>query len=663
MSGVSASVAEDLLLDLLDRLDVSEAVDLEYKECRQKLPTSLWPTLSAFANTNGGVVVLGVAEVEDALAISGVKNAAQIQQQLVDQLRNREKISLDVCGPDGVQRHRVAGVDILVARVASVPTKDRPVYISGNAYGGTYVRRNSGDYQATKSEIDRMMRAASPVASDASIVVGTGLNDLDTTTFDRYRQRHRVAQPGAPRNGYDDLRFLQSINGYGTEEVSGRDGLTVAGLLMFGTDEAIIRWRSRHLIDYRQEEMGSVARWDDRVVWEGNLLTAFERIYPRLIEDLPLAFELEGPYRVQEGRLQGALREALINLLVHADYTEHDVSLIKRTPSRFLFRNPGASLVGALDLDAGDRSDPRNPSLVRMFRFIGLADEAGSGLPKIVRAWREAELRPPVIDPGGERYEFSLQLEYIHVLSDADRTWLSGIGIGPQTEERLALIHARYRGAVDNLSLRTLTGLHASDATQVLARLRDGGYLTMEGNRRSARYRLGPAAMVIDVTGSEGNHIPGPGNEPSVQGMDPPSSASSDPSLQGNDSSLEGTDTPSLQANDSSLEGTDTPSLQGTILGSGDDRLLAIVAPIRAMKRVPAFQMEQIIRDLCIVRPLTRNEIGRLMNRSGPHTRELVRRMVDRGTLVMTSPDKPNDPNQRYRGVPDSGEPQGTVGG
>jgi ATP-dependent DNA helicase RecG len=89
-----------------------------------------------------------------------------------------------------------------------------------------------------------------------------------------------------------------------------------------------------------------------------------------------------------------------VNLLVHADYAETDASLIVRSPDGYFFRNPGSSRVSEFDLLAGDRSDPRNPELVRMFRYIGLAEEAGSGMPKIIRAWRELGFVLPDIDVG-----------------------------------------------------------------------------------------------------------------------------------------------------------------------------------------------------------------------------------------------------------------------
>src|SRR5205085_4399501 len=142
-------------------------------------------------------------------------------------------------------------------------------------------------------------------------------------------------------------------------------------LLMFGTNEAIREWRVRHLIDYRLilNESDPDNRWDDRIVWEGNLFGAFESIYPRLIEGLASSFRLQGVFRVDEGSIQVVLRESLVNLLVHADYSVTEASLIIRSPSAFSLRNPGSSRVPESVLFHGHHSDPRNPDIVRMFRL------------------------------------------------------------------------------------------------------------------------------------------------------------------------------------------------------------------------------------------------------------------------------------------------------
>lgn len=165
--------------------------------------------------------------------------------------------------------------------------------------------------------------------------------------------------------------------------------------------------------------------------------------------------------------MQVAVREALVNLLVHADYAETQASLVTRAPEGYLFRNPGSSRVPEEDLLSGDRSDPRNPTLVAMFRHVGLADEGGTGIPKILQAWQRLNLRPPAIDSGTERYEFTLRLRYAHLLSDEDRDWLQALGGRWAEAEQLALLLARDEGEVDNLRLRRRSGIRRSRARSV----------------------------------------------------------------------------------------------------------------------------------------------------------------------------------------------------
>jgi predicted HTH transcriptional regulator len=196
---------------------------------------------------------------------------------------------------------------------------------------------------------------------------------------------------------------------------------------MFGTDAAIRDWRVRHLIDARLLPAGaevSEPDWADRIVWEGHLFGAYRRLEPWLTRDLPVPFRLEQGRRVEDSPRHTALREALINLLVHADYAERGASLVLRWDGGVRFRNPGNSRIPQPGFHGENHSDPRNPILVRMFRRIGLAEEAGSGIPRIYRAWRELGYEPPEIEPQAERHEFRITLPYEHLLSAEDRAWL-----------------------------------------------------------------------------------------------------------------------------------------------------------------------------------------------------------------------------------------------
>lgn len=625
---MTARPIPSLLATLLERLEGREALDLEFKSARGSLPKDLWPTVSAFANTRGGWIVLGVREREGELELEGVRDALALLQTFHDLVRNPQKISYPVCGAYDASIESLGdNTQVLVFRIPAAPRKQRPVYINGNPYLGTYVRRHTGDYHCTKAEVDRMMREASDVSADSTVLPHFTLDDLDRDTLLRYRRRYQTLNPSSPWNGYDDQRFLQAIGGLARDRERGREGITVAGLLMFGTPEPLREWRSRHLIDYRRlsDDADSESRWEDRVAWEGNLLGAFEAIYPRLIEGRPVPFRLEGGTRMAEGPAHVALREALVNLLVHADYAETQASLIIRSPDGYQLRNPGSSRVPESDLLTGDRSDPRNPELVKMFRLIGLAEEAGTGIPKIIRAWRELGFRLPAIDVGTERYEFTLSLRHAHLLSEEDRGWLRSLGDRWTEAEQLALVLARHEGEVDNVSLRRLTGQHPADVTKVLGSLRDRGLLQMIGLGRGAWYQLGPSA------GSAG--------------------ATATAAMKGTAASLEGR-AASLGGSGPSLEGR-RPSLEGEQVDLAEiwTELLEIAAPVRAERRVSLHTRDALVVSLCARAPLTIRELAELLGRNEAYVGDVVRSLVVAGRLGFVYAERPRHPKQRYRAV------------
>jgi ATP-dependent DNA helicase RecG len=647
-----SEAATALLLERLrDRLESDEGLELEYKAAYEALPKDLWPTLSAFANTSGGWIVLGVAEHKDSLTVHGVANPSYLLQNLYNGIRDKGKISHSVCGADDTTSEYVGDKQVVVIRVSAAARKDRPVYINGNPYEGTYVRRHSGDYHCTKPEVDRMMREASSNAADSTILLRFTWDDLDRDTFARYRRRYLTANPGSPLNNYDDQELLRALKGFRRDRESGAEGITVAGLLMFGRPEAIREWRTRHLIDYRllPSEVETDIRWDDRVVFEGNLLNAFESIYPRLTAGQPVPFRLEAGTRIDEGPVQLALREALVNLLAHADYGETQASVIIRSPAGYCFRNPGNSRVQENDLWASDRSDPRNPELVHMFRLIGLAEEAGTGIPRIISAWRELGFRLPRIDVGTERYEFSIELRHAHLFSDEDRDWLHALS-QPWTEaESLALIFARHEDEVDNPTLRRLTGHHAADITKVLGSLRDRGFLQMLGGGRGARYQLGPAASGVR-TGIERS---GQGLLPLDAGM----TAVTD--SQHNDLDSLGSD-PNSQRNDPNSQHSDlssvTPIEDPTVVWT---ELLEIARPVREQGRSNPQERDAVIVRLCERSPLTLSQIAQLMDRHKERVRLALQPLVTAGRIAHLYP-YPSHPRQKYRATTSSPEDEVT---
>ena len=442
------------LADLIETIQSEEDLELEYKRAEGGLPRSIWETVSAFANTNGGRIILGVDDSTDPPSIVGLKNAQQLLMDFVSAQRNSRKISRPVCGANDARIEHIGEKDLIVIRVPAVGRKDRPVYIGDSPFGGTFVRGHAGDFKCSRQEVLRMMREAADEPADSQILEGYGLGDLDPESIRQYRQQYQNEHRASAWNSYPDREFLVAVRAYRKDRETGKEGITVAGLLMFGTPQALRDWRTPHYIDFWLIGSDATRRWDDRHLHDGNLYTAFQEIYPRLTSGLATPFRMIEGKRVDEGPEHTALREALVNLLVHTDYSEADRSLITRSADGYSFRNPGISRVRVSELGRGAASDARNPDVMTMFRLIGLAEEAGTGLPQIFHVWRELGLRPPAIEVDVERNEFRIELRLAHLIGEDDHEWLQRLGHAWTEAEQLALLCARDEGSIDNGSQR-----------------------------------------------------------------------------------------------------------------------------------------------------------------------------------------------------------------
>jgi ATP-dependent DNA helicase RecG len=626
-------IVPSLLETLYERLGEQENLELEFKASQNALPKNIWETVSAFANTKGGWIILGIDENENNVEINGVSDASALLDTFYSLLRNPQKISFSVCGANDAKVEDLGDKQIVILRIPAASRKNRPVHVGNNPYGGTYLRRNSGDYKCNKQEVDQMMREASADSATSTILHKYDLDDLDTDTLNRYRRRYQTSQPASTFNSYNDKEFLRAIGAYRRNRDSGQEGLTVAGLLMFGKEVSLREWRARHLIDYRlisHENELEDRRWDDRTAWQGNLLGAYELIYPKLIKSQPIPFRLEQGVRVDDPPSHVALREALVNLLVHADYAEPDASLIIQSPESYHFRNPGSSRVLETDLLKGNRSDPRNPELVSMFRFIGVCDEGGTGIPKIIRAWRTLGFKNPTIDIGTERYEFSIKLRHVHLISEEDQIWLGTLGANWNEAEQLALVMAKHDGDVDNFRLRQLTNQHPADVTKVLRNLKSRNLLKMIGSGHKAKYELGNSAI-----------------DNLFFSLTPRSDI--DSSYTTKDDSY------TTKSDNHTTKGESYATKISYVLIDAEEvwnELESSALTLKGRQRAKPEERELSILQLLEIAPLSMQELRKLTGLSKAYLHQRLQSLIQKSEVVFLHPQQPSHPSQKYC-VPD----------
>lgn len=192
------------------------------------------------------------------------------------------------------------------------------------------------------------------------------------------------------------MDFLKKIGAYATEYETGKEGFTLAGLLMFGKYDSIINQSGdpMYFVDYRERIAtdNPDIRWTHRIypdgLWEANLYQFYVRVYNRLIQSLPRPFMMKDGVRQEETPAHDAVREALINCIIHQDVNAQGNIIVERTDDSLVFMNQGMMLVSLQQYFEGGRSICRNPTLQKMFMLLGRAEKAGSGVDKIVSGWR-----------------------------------------------------------------------------------------------------------------------------------------------------------------------------------------------------------------------------------------------------------------------------------
>ncbi|MCD7745246.1 MAG: hypothetical protein LUI13_08220 [Lachnospiraceae bacterium] len=230
------------------------------------------------------------------------------------------------------------------------------------------------------------------------------MNDIDADSLRRYRIMFNTSHPDHVWRELPDQEFLEMLGGYRRDRRDKLEGLTVAGLLMFGTGLAIRDEFDNIFMDYRDETGANAAqRWTDRVTydgtWENNLFNFFMKVAPKLTENLKRPFALENMQRIDDTPVHEAIREAFVNLIIHSDY-RMDAGVLKiiKTADGFTFTNPGSLKLPKEQIYSGGNSKARNPHMQTMLRMIGFGDNAGSGFPKILNVWADNGWQRPELD-------------------------------------------------------------------------------------------------------------------------------------------------------------------------------------------------------------------------------------------------------------------------
>lgn len=336
-------------------------------------------------------------------------------------------------------------------------------------------------------------------------------------------------------------------------------------------------------------------------------------------EILPVPFHLEGDTRKDETPAHVAVREALINTLVHADYSINASTVITRSKSKLVFSNPGCLLVSKQQFYDGGDSVCRNLALQKMFMMFGKAEKAGSGADKIISGWREANWIAPMLEERNRPDKVVLTLPLVSILDDKIKEELVSLFgedvIHMEHNKLLTLAFALTEGVVSNERLRFSLNMHKYDISKMLKDLCAEGFLVSDGIGRGTTYQLKKGE---NLTNDSAN----------VESSDA-NVESSDANVESSDANVESSDA-NVATSSSNVEPPDFKK--------------------KLKKRCSRNELFNMIVE-CASEWISLEEIAREVQRNAKYlNNRIINKMVDNGLLKRQFP-IPNHPAQKYKRV------------
>ena len=373
------------------------------------------------------------------------------------------------------------------------------------------------------------------------------------------------------------------------------------------------------MLDYRELPADpKEGRVLDRLVtdglWSGNLYDFYRKVYNKLTADLKVPFRLKGDERQDETPVHEAIREALANSLIHADYSGRRSVLVIRRPGLFEFRNPGRMRVSVEQAIRGGESDCRNPIIQNMFYLTGRGDRLGSGVPTIFQNWKGQHWRHPEIQEDLEPEEQTLLRLRMESLLPEEVLGAVARRFGDRFKdldevERIALVTVEVENFLTHGRMSQLCALHPHDLSRLLANLVDQGFLESDKRGRGTTYRF-----------------PGTGDLARSSHLDPRSLH--------------------LEPSSSQMGPSPLPLAE-------DPNLREIANEVRSKGKATEALVRSTILALCRGRFLALKELAGLLDRNpeGLRNRYLAP-MVQERLLERRFPTNPNHEQQAYRAIP-----------
>ena len=330
-----------------------------------RCPDDLSAAIVAFANTDGGKLVLGIS---DAGQVVGLADPDAVMRTVDNVARN------NCLPPVPILQEKLAAADGKEVLAVSVAKGDERPYATNR--GVHFVRTASGRRQASRQEILRLFLAAESFYFDEAVVSRAQVADLDFRAFEHYLRTNEIEDTGLEVP--DLMRNWMLLQD---------DHPTLAGLLLFGRNpQQFFHYAQIHACRWRGTDVDEGPL--DMKIFDRSLFDQIEGAEKFLYLHLPVRHEIRGFEPERKPELpESALREAVVNAVAHRDYTIRAPIRVFVFDDRVEIRSPGPP-PNSINLDNVRTGVhvPRNPVLYSRLAEAGLTTRAGGGVRRLIRA-------------------------------------------------------------------------------------------------------------------------------------------------------------------------------------------------------------------------------------------------------------------------------------
>lgn len=464
----SIMIQEEALKKLYD----GEGLSVEYKKSQDSISKDVYETVVSFSNRDGGFIFLGV---EDDSTVIGVNNnnISKMKSEFVTSVNNMNKIN-----PPLYLKLEELEVEGKIILFVYVPVSSQVHRLNQNKI----MDRNStdGDIEITNNThaVHEMYVRKDSRFTENQIYPYLNLEDFREDLIDRVRKGATNARPNNRYSELNDLEMIKSLGMYRKDVATREEGFTLAAVLCFGKDETIASIINYWRVDVL-ERIDDRDRYDSRLNLQTNLIDTYYDVMEFIQNQKSLSekFLIKGTERVNARNI--LFRELIVNMLVHREFSNTFVSTVSIYSEKIEVTNANKPINPGIITTPIISPWPKNPTIAKVFNYLGIIDELGSGIGKIFEYSKLYFNHEPVLK-NEELFKVTMEREPFFVQKAAEAHDGNVI-----TKEEKVYAYIQSNGKINNKAVRDLLDIKETAARNLLNKMVENNTIKWVGKNRN----------------------------------------------------------------------------------------------------------------------------------------------------------------------------------